>query len=92
MASRHEVLSVKMKDGSTVEVRVQLAKPGAQLTERDQAAIRECIEQISARRMDPQRADRVRRQRRDHKPCFEFEADDAGLCIRCGEPRSGDHS
>lgn len=92
MTSRCQILSVPMPDGSIVEVRGQLTKPGAKLTERDIAAIRACIHAISARRIDPKRADRqARRAQQTKSLCIEggeHEDDGEGICLACGEPVS----
>jgi hypothetical protein len=84
---RHELLAVKMADGSIVQVSVQLAKPGAEITERDKDAIRACIEAISATRMDPQRADRKARTARRASCIYQDDGEGSGLCLNCGEPR-----
>lgn len=62
MASR--TITVTMEDGSEVTLTARMTRADAVITERDQAAIREAIHTISAKRMDPQRADRRRRQER----------------------------
>jgi hypothetical protein len=96
--TRSRSISVTMADGSKVTVQALLTNPDASITEADEAAIRACIEAISERRMDPQRAQRRASMRRRDQPievhtdlrptgcnCTDPEDDGEGICLDCGQ-------
>lgn len=76
--SRHQSLVVDMPDGSRVVVSVLKAKASSAITDADVAAIRECIVQISEKRLDPQRAQRHAHLERMLKPIDDSETSEAG--------------
>jgi len=61
-------IEVRMEDGSIVTVSADLTDSDVELTARDMAAIRACINEISLRRLDPQRAQRRAKQAAREEP------------------------